>query len=246
MPAAPDNGNETTLAKLHPWPVRVMHWINAVAILIMIGSGWKIYNDEVIFGWLHFPDWLTLGGDPALSSKLRGNSGYSGALLWHFAGMWLVVLNGGAYLLYGILSGRFRRKLFPIRFAEGSRQLGEALRFRLRHDDITVYNQIQRLFYVGVIVVGVVQAFAGLAIWKPMQLPWLVSLFGGFQGARLVHFLGMSAIVSFLVVHVALTLIVPRTLVAMIAGGPRIDARKSDDDRAFGPSSIDATLQPGE
>ena len=79
-----------------------MHWLNALAMIILIGSGWEIYNDEVIFGWLHFPHWMTIGGGP------------EGALQWHFAAMWLLMINGLCYLAYGIASGRFRRKLFPI------------------------------------------------------------------------------------------------------------------------------------
>ena len=88
--------------RLHPLPVRVMHWINAVAIFIMIGSGWKIYNDDVIFGWLHFPDSIVIGKWAQYG------------LQWHFFGMWIFVLNGLAYLSYGIATGRFRQKLCPV------------------------------------------------------------------------------------------------------------------------------------
>jgi thiosulfate reductase cytochrome b subunit len=214
-------------ARLHPWPVRIMHWLNALAIIVMIGSGWKIYNDEEIFGWLRFPDWATLGGDPGLSVELRGNSGYSGALLWHFAGMWLLVLNGLAYLGYGFATGRFRERLLPLRPREVLREFGLALRLNLRHGDITMYNAVQKLLYVGVILAAAVQVMSGLAIWKPMQLWWLAALFGDFQTARLVHFIGMSAIVLFLLVHVALALLVPRTLLAMITGGPRVKGHRT-------------------
>jgi thiosulfate reductase cytochrome b subunit len=197
--------------KLHPLPVRVMHWINALAIVIMIGSGWKIYNDEVLFGWLHFPDWMTIGGEA------------QGALQWHFFAMWLVVLNGLCYLGYGIGSGRFRRKLLPIAPREVVSNIREALRFRLSHDDITRYNAVQKLLYVGIILVIGLQVLSGLVIWKPMQFSELAVLFYDFQGARLVHFLGMTAIVAFIIIHVALALIVPKTLGAMITGGPAVE-----------------------
>jgi thiosulfate reductase cytochrome b subunit len=197
---------------LHPLPVRIMHWINALAMILMIGSGWKIYNDEVLFGWLHFPEWITVGGEA------------QGALQWHFFAMWVLMANGLVYIAYGLITGRFRRKLFPIRPREVLAEIGEALRFRLSHQDITRYNAVQRLLYTGIILVIVVQVLSGWAVWKPIQLSELSALFFGFQGSRLVHFIGMAAIVGFIVVHVALALIVPKTIGAMITGGPRVDA----------------------
>lgn len=190
-----------------------MHWMNAVVMFIMIGSGWKIYNDEVIFGWLHFPEYLTIG--------LWAQHG----LQWHFFGMWLLVLNGLAYLTYGLTTGRFRRMLLPLRWSELIATIKDALRLRLSHDDPTHYNSVQKILYIGVICVGILIVLSGLAIWKPIQFSELLSLFGGFQNARLVHFLCMAAIVFFVTVHVVLALLVPRTLVSMITGGPRI---KSD------------------
>jgi thiosulfate reductase cytochrome b subunit len=200
--------------RLHPLPLRIMHWTNAVAMIIMIGSGWKIYNDEVLFGWLHFPDWITIGGEA------------QGALQWHFFGMWILAINGIVYLIYGLVTGRFRRMLLPIRLHELLTTVRDALRFHLAHDDLTRYNAVQRTLYVGIILVGILQVISGLVVWKPMQFSELTSLFYDFQGARLVHFLGMAAIVLFLVVHVALALLVPKTLVAMMTGGPEVDATR--------------------
>ena len=177
-------------------------------MIIMIGSGWGIYNDEVIFGWLYFPDAITLGSWAAVH------------LQWHFAGMWLLVLNGLAYLVYGIVTGRLRERLLPIRLPEIVHDVREALRLHLAHEDLTVYNAVQKTLYIVVILAGISQVVTGLAIWKPIQFSGLLSLFGSFQNARLVHFLGMAVIVGFLVVHVALALLVPRTLWAMLTGGP--------------------------
>lgn len=196
--------------RLHPWPVRIMHWINAVAMIVMIGSGWGIYNDSVIFGSLYFPQPVRLGSWAAES------------LLWHFAGMWVLALNGLAYLVYGFVTGRFRERLLPIRIADVIRTVRETLRFQISHDDLTVYNAVQKILYLVVIVAGVMQVITGLAVWKPVQFSWLVDLFGTFQGARLAHFLGMAVIVGFLLVHVTLALLVPRTLWAMLSGGPRL------------------------
>ena len=194
--------------RLHPLPLRVMHWINAVAIFIMIGSGWKIYNDDVILGWLHFPDWLVIGKWAQYG------------LQWHFFGMWIFVLNGIAYLSYGIATGRFRQKLFPITLREVFATVGDALRFRLTHDDLTVYNAVQKILYLGVILVGILIVITGLCLWKPVQFSELAALFGNFQTIRIIHFLCMAAIVGFVLVHVTLALLVPQSLVAMITGGP--------------------------
>lgn len=205
---------EASAARLHPLPLRIMHWINAAAIFIMIGSGWKIYNDDVIFGFLHFPDWLVIGKWAQYG------------LQWHFFGMWIFVLNGLAYLAYGIASGRFRRKLFPISIGEVFATVVDALRFRLRHDDLTHYNAVQKILYLGVMLVGVLIVISGLALWKPIQFSALASLFGSFQTIRLVHFLCMSAIVAFILIHVTLALLVPQSLVAMLSGGPVVDDGK--------------------
>lgn len=204
-------------APLHPAPLRIMHWINAAAMLVMIGSGWKIYNDEVLFGWLHFPDAITLG-------KYAQH-----ALQWHFFGMWVIAINGGAYLVYGIATGRFRRKLLPISPTEVIATVSDALRLRLAHDDLTHYNAVQRVLYVGIILVGILVVLSGLAIWKPAQFSTLTALFYDFQTARLVHFFCMAAIVAFLIVHVALALLVPRSLLAMLTGGPRVSRSQGAD-----------------
>jgi thiosulfate reductase cytochrome b subunit len=208
--------HERGTKRLHPLPVRIMHWTNAAAMLIMITSGWKIYNDEVIFGWLHFPEAITLG-------KWAQHG-----LQWHFFGMWILGINGLIYLIYGFVTGRFRQKLFPIRPSEVIATVGDALRFRLNHDDLTHYNAVQKVLYVGIIMIGVLTVISGLAIWKPIQFSELTALFYDFQTARLVHFLCMSAIVGFLIVHVMLAILVPKSLLAMLTGGPMIKLKPAD------------------
>jgi thiosulfate reductase cytochrome b subunit len=206
---------ELHVRRLHPLPLRIMHWVNAVAMLIMISSGWKIYNDDVILGWLHFPEALTLG------------HWAQHGLQWHFFGMWILLLNGIAYVTYGLATGRFRRMLFPIRWREFIKDISDALHFRLAHDDPTHYNAVQRLLYIGILLVGVLIVITGLVLWKPVQFSELTALLGGFQMVRVIHFLCMTAIVLFLLVHVTLALLVPRTLVAMVTGGPTIDGMKA-------------------
>ena len=190
---------------IHPRWVRITHWINAVAIIVMIGSGWQIYNASPLFPFA-FPRSITIGGWLA------------GALLWHFAAMWVFVINGIVYVALGIATGRFRRKLLPIRPAGVIADTKAALTLRLSHDDISVYNSVQRLLYAGVIVAGIVIVLSGLALWKPVQLQELTALFGGYEASRYVHFFAMAAIVGFLLIHVVLTIIVPKSLRAMIIG----------------------------
>ena len=198
-PAAPAR------AVIHPVWVRVTHWINVVAMIVMIGSGWEIYNASPLFPF-RFPRAITLGGWLA------------GALLWHFAAMWLLAVNGLIYLVLGILTGRFQRKLVPIRPGDVLSDAKAALTGKLNHDDLSVYNAVQKLLYLGVILAGIVIVLSGLSIWKPIQLQELTALFGGYDAARYVHFFAMAAIVGFLVVHVLLALIVPKSLKAMVTG----------------------------
>ena len=192
-------------APIHPWWVRITHWINAVAIIVMIGSGWQIYNASPLFQFT-FPRSITIG------------EWLGGALLWHFAAMWLLVVNGLVYITLGIATGRFRRKLFPIRPSEVLADLIAALRGKLSHADLSVYNAVQKLLYLGIILTGVVIVLSGLSIWKPVQYQELTFVFGGYDAARYVHFVAMSTIVAFLVVHIALAIIVPKSLRAMIIG----------------------------
>lgn len=207
---------------LHPISRRIMHWLNALAILLMIGSGWRIYDYypalPLDFG---FPYAYTLGGDLSLSEALNNEDGLANALAWHFGAMWLLVLNLAAYVVIGFLSGHFRRDFLPLRFSAFRDDLVAALRFRLVHR-LGEYNAVQKLLYWGVLFAIIITILSGLSIWKPVQLQALTSMFGGYEFARIVHFFGMAAIVGFIIVHVSLALLVPSTLVAMILGrGPR-------------------------
>ena len=132
--------------------------------------------------------------------------------------MWLFVVNGLVYVLLGLATGRFRSKLVPIRAGELVTDVKAALAGRLAHDDLAVYNAVQKLLYVGVILAGVVIVLSGLAIWKPVQLQTLTALFGGYDAARYVHFFAMATIAGFVVIHVVMAFVVPKSLRAMITG----------------------------
>jgi thiosulfate reductase cytochrome b subunit len=190
---------------IHPLIVRVTHWINALAVLIMVTSGWRIYNASPLFGF-RFPDGITLGGWLA------------GALQWHFAAMWLFAVNLCVYLGYGVLSGRFRLRLWPITPRQVWSDASDFLRGRLSHDDLAVCNAVQKIAYLGALAAMIVLILSGLAIWKPIQFGTLAALMGGYEGGRLVHFFAMSAVVLFVVVHVVMALAVPKSLLAIVRG----------------------------
>jgi len=194
--------------KVHPLVVRVTHWINAFAILIMVASGWRIYNASPLFGF-RIPNDLTLGGWLA------------GALQWHFAALWLLVLNGIVYVGYGIFSGHFRRKLFPLTPRAVLSDVLAALRGKLAHDDLAVYNAAQRAAYLAIILCLVVLVLSGLAIWKPVQFQEIAWLMGGYEGARLVHFFAMALMVLIALVHILMVILVPRTFPTIITGRAR-------------------------
>ena len=188
----------------HPLIVRVMHWIGAFAIICMILSGWQIYNASPILPFV-FPRWMTLGGWLA------------GGIAWHLSAMWLLVADGLAYLVYGIASGHFPRDFLPIGPRTVGHDLIQALRLRLSHR-LGDYNAVQRLLYAGVIAVVILTVLTGVSIWKPVQLGWLTDLFGGYDISRYIHFALMSLIMGFLLVHLSLVVLFPRTLISMLVG----------------------------
>ena len=199
---------------IHRWPVRLTHWLNAVGMLCMFMSGWAIYNASPLFAF-KFPVALTVGG------------WLGGSLAWHFAFMWLLLINGLIYGVYGLFSRHFKRDFLPISVTALKHDVNAALRFRLVHEK-GVYNAVQRLMYWLVLAAGVLVVISGVAIWKPIQLQELVALLGGYDIARYVHFAAMAAIGAFVVVHLMLVLLVPKTLLPMITGGVRpIDSGKT-------------------
>jgi len=190
---------------LQPLWLRITHWLNALAVLIMVMSGWRIYNASPIFDFA-FPDNITLGG------------WLGGALQWHFAGMWLFALNGVAYLLLNLITGRFGRRMFPVSARGMVRDAWLALTARLSHADLSHYNQLQRAAYLFAVVDLILLVLSGLVIWKSVQFPLLRELLGGYDMARRIHFYCMAAIVCFVAVHLLMVVLVPRSLLVMLLG----------------------------
>jgi thiosulfate reductase cytochrome b subunit len=193
------------MKKIHPLLVRITHWVNALAVLVMVMSGWKIYNASPLFDFV-FPAEITLGGWLA------------GALQWHFAAMWILVLNGLIYLAYGTFSGHLRRRMLPISPKAMIHDVLSALQGRLAHEDLSVYNAAQKVAYLVAILLAIGLVLSGLALWKPVQFYALGSLMGDYEGARLLHFFCMTGMVLFVFVHVVMVVLVPKTFLTMITG----------------------------
>jgi thiosulfate reductase cytochrome b subunit len=208
MSQVQDAGETQRWVKIHPLVVRITHWVNAAAIFIMVTSGLRIYNAHPIFAF-KFPSDLTIGG------------WLGGALQWHFAAMWLLAINGLVYLAYGFAAGHFKRKLLPITPAGIIHDVREALRGKLAHDDLTVYNTAQRAAYVAIIIAIIVLVFSGLVIWKPVQFQAMGTLMGDFEGARVLHFFAMALMVFIVFVHIVMVALVPRTFPTMFTGRVR-------------------------
>jgi thiosulfate reductase cytochrome b subunit len=189
----------------HPAWLRITHWVNAIAVLILVASGWRIYNASPLFDF-RIPNEVTLGGWLA------------GAIQWHFAAMWVLALNGTVYLLLNAATGRVRRRFWPLSPRAFLHDLMAALRGRLSHADPSRYNTVQKVAYLCVWVDLLLLVLSGLVLWKNVQFPFLRMLMGGYEAARYVHFFSMTFLVAFVALHLAMVALVPRTFVAMIRG----------------------------
>ena len=194
--------------------MRITHWLNALAVLVLVTSGWRIYNAAPFFPF-DIPAALTLGG------------WLGGALQWHFAAMWLLAANGLVYLMLNIVSGRLFAKFFPLSIKGIFRDARDALRGKLSHADPRRYNSVQRFAYLFVILDIVLLVLSGLVLWKSVQFGLLRDLLGGYEFARRIHFFAMAALVAFVAVHLVMVALVPRTLLAMLSSHSRTDTGKT-------------------
>jgi thiosulfate reductase cytochrome b subunit len=192
-------------AVIHPWWLRVCHWMNAAAIVIMTLSGWRIYNASPLFDF-RFPGEITLGG------------WLGGALQWHFAAMWIFAANGVIYLAMNVVTGRFAKKFLPLSVSGILRDAMNALKGKLAHADLRQYNNVQRAAYLFVMVDCLLLVLSGLVLWKSVQFGLLRDLLGGYEAARYIHFYAMTALVGFVAVHIVMVALVPKTLLAMLRG----------------------------
>jgi len=192
-------------AVIHPVWLRLTHWLNAVAVIVLATSGWRIYNAAPFFPF-ELPRALTLGG------------WLGGALQWHFAAMWLLAANGLLYLIINIVSRRLRRQFIPLSPRQLLADFAAALKGKMAHADPRHYNMVQRAAYLFVMLDCIVLVLSGLVLWKSVQFPLLRELLGGYERARRVHFIAMALLTGFVGVHLLMVALVPRTLVAMLRG----------------------------
>lgn len=190
---------------IHPAWLRAMHWLNAVAVVVLMMSGWRIYNATAFLGFA-IPKDITLGG------------WLGGALQWHFAAMWLLAANGLLYLSFNLGTGRLWRKFLPLSGVDLLADVRAALQGKLAHADPRHYNMVQKLAYLLVIADSLALVLSGLVLWKSVQFPLLRELVGGYEGARRVHFFAMAVLAAFVLIHLLMVALVPRTLRTMVRG----------------------------
>jgi thiosulfate reductase cytochrome b subunit len=209
--------------RAQPFLIRLGHWLNAPLLVFMAGSGLQIFSAYpslgsrgALYAWYPWqgtapPAWLRFGGWLA------------GARHWHFALAWFLILNGAVYVTYMLVRGEWRRRTFqPHRDAKNALlMMAYYLRIRRAPPPIDFYNGLQRLAYSSVVLIAAVEILSGLAIYKPVQLHWLTALFGGYDGARAVHLLGLSMLGLFTAVHLVMVALHPRAILEMITGGNR-------------------------
>jgi thiosulfate reductase cytochrome b subunit len=209
-----------TRVKRHHWIVRLTHWATFVLLAGMITSGLQIYSAYARFGERGGPYYINPFEDREFPHSLRLGGWLAGGLNWHFTLMWPFIASGLLYLSYLVISGEWRSLLFRPRDIRGAIEMQKYyLRLRKEHPAQGKHNPLQKLAYTFIMFLGVLSVLTGFAIYKPTQLSWLTTLFGGFQAARYWHFWAVWFFTAFLVVHVILVFVVdPASLRAMITG----------------------------
>jgi thiosulfate reductase cytochrome b subunit len=205
--------SERLSSRVHPLIVRVTHWVNVVALYIMIASGLRIYDASPIFGDYRFPEWMTIGGWLA------------GARQWHFFAMWIFAINGTAWLVYNILSrhGRKTTLFRPSDAPDVLPMIEYYLGRRKEHPKSGKYNALQKLAYTSVIFIALLAVLSGIAIYLPVQMQIVTDIFGGYDSARVWHFAAMAGLLLFIPGHLLMVTIAGwPNFVSMIAG--RIDS----------------------
>lgn len=205
-----------------PFLIRGTHWANLFLLAIMAGSGLQILVAYPFLGPSGAPyAWYPFQGTNPPRALAIGHW-LAGARHWHFAFAWLLVANGLLYLVYLFASGEWRRRLFfPRRDARNALEtvLHDVRLRRKSPESVGLYNGMQRLLYTATLVAGLLLVLSGLAIYKPVQLPHLTALLGGYDAARAIHLMLLAALALFTLVHVVQVLLHPRSLVDMTSGG---------------------------
>ena len=180
----------------HPFVIRATHWLNFAALVIMVSSGMRIFNASPLFNF-HFPHWITLGG------------WLGGARMWHFAAMWLFVLNGIVFVTYNIISkhGRETTIFRPRDFGGLLPMIKYYLRISKTHPEVEKYNALQKLAYTSTPFLGLGITLSGLAMYMPVTFQEVAFVFGGYDLARWFHFIFMSLLIFFFLGHLTMVII---------------------------------------
>ena len=192
-----------TIAYEHPWVVRFAHWVNAAAVLVLVGTGLQIFRAFPSFGpkipqknLIDVPRLITLGG------------WLGGALQWHFTFMWIFVASGLMYVIYQIATGHWRQVLFTARDIKGVWPMARYYFFFGPKPVVdAAYNPLQKLAYTSTVFFGVLSTLTGLVLYQPAQFWWLAWLMGGFHYARIWHFLSMCGFLAFIPGHLIMVLL---------------------------------------
>lgn len=192
------------VVKKHPLAIRWLHWVNFPVLFVMMWSGLLIYwaNDDYRIGWgsrtlfKFFP--------AAFYEKFHVGTRLAEGMAWHFTFAWIFTLTGVVYAIYVAVSGEWRL-LVPRResFAGALQVVLHDLGIRKQPLPREKFNHAQRIAYSSVIGLGALMVVTGLAIYKPAQLSWLAALLGGYQAARVEHFIITLLFLAFFFVHVA-------------------------------------------
>jgi Ni/Fe-hydrogenase b-type cytochrome subunit len=187
----------------HPTIVRLCHWAQAIALAVLIPSGFQIFDAFPSFGakiperdLFEPPGFITLGG------------WLGGALQWHFTFAWLLIVSLIVYVVYQAISGNWRQVLFVRRDIPGVWPMARHyFLFGPKPEVREVYNPLQKQAYTTAIGLIGVSVITGLALYKPVQLSWLVWLMGGFGLVRVWHFLAMCGLLAFIPGHLIMVLL---------------------------------------
>lgn len=201
---AVDNLKKVTSTTIHKGSLRLLHWLNAMAVLVLISSGWAIYNADPFYDF-SFTNPVLLGN--FLTEALR----------WHLALAWFFFATVLLFIIFRVLMSVDGPALKPVSLKGVYADMIAAIAIRLHHS-VGTYNQIQRIFYLSIMLLFFIVLLSGLALWKPVQLYALTELFGCYESTRRVHFWTMVSIVIFIVVHLFMIIITPSTLLSMIFG----------------------------
>ena len=209
----------------HPWLIRVTHWLTAISLFVLVGSGLQIFHAFPSFG-PKIPQENFF--DPPQAIRIGG--WLAGGLMWHFTFMWVFMGAGAAYLTYQIVTGRYRMVLFTPKDVPGVWPMVKHYFFFKAKPPVTEpYNPLQKLAYTSTVLFGVASVLTGLALFNTVQLSWLSRAMGGYSLVRVWHFIAMCGFLAFIPGHLVMVTVHGwSNFVSMLVGWKRDPAYHPD------------------